>query len=386
MQIPVLRSNDIGGKIGTNLGQGLTEGVQQHLQKKRQIEAAYDLGVNQGLEGESLSNFASTVGNYSIEDQPKILEQLNQMAFQQQLLARLQAGSQGGQLDRAPMMGYQLQEQLSQESAPVEDQWESPQDLQAMNKGPLGGFSANDRAALSIVNPAAGRALQAEEKLRQQRARDLRHEEIEERKETKQFREDVNREYRGYHELQARLNAMKELNKKPTAGPIKAKIAEYFDIPIAVLSNPNSELFEKFSNDLSRGVSEAYRGRILQSEFKTFMATLPTLMNSKEGRDKIIDTLQLIYEPRKLRYDAYRDIVKETGGKIPWDIEERVTDRIAPEMERVSKRLNDIISKTPSKGVKKSTKTIEMIGPEGEIYDIPADRANEAMKKGFKRK
>lgn len=162
-----------------------------------------------------------------------------------------------------------------------------------------------------------------------------------ERKETKEYSDKVLGDYESYQDTEAHLKKLKNLDAKgKLAGPILAQLSKLTGIPLSILSNPDTEEAQKVMADMLRGVNSAYRGRILASQFKAFAATVPDLTNSKEGRAKIYRNIEIFETPKRLQYEAYRDIIKENGGKRPIDIHERVLERIDPELQRLADEFN----------------------------------------------
>jgi hypothetical protein len=161
-------------------------------------------------------------------------------------------------------------------------------------------------------------------------------ENIEAHKITADYREKLLNRYEGSKRATAQLDRLETLNEEDElATPALAKIAESFGIPLAVLSNPQSEEFQKVSQDLLSNIKEVFGNKIIVVEVENFLKTIPTLMNSKEGRARIIRDLKILHKGAELQYNAYKEIRKK-GGKIPLDIHEQVLDRVEPELEKLS--------------------------------------------------
>jgi hypothetical protein len=112
-------------------------------------------------------------------------------------------------------------------------------------------------------------------------------------------------------------------------------------LPISILGNPDSEEFDKLSKDLLKNIRTYFGSRINQVEVENFLKTIPSLMNSQEGRERIINNLQMLLEPRKLMYDEYRNIKQESlksGERLPIDLQETILDKIKPQLDDLSKR------------------------------------------------
>lgn len=165
-----------------------------------------------------------------------------------------------------------------------------------------------------------------------------RKEEVESYNLTKDYREGLLKSYEGAKTTENKLSRLKKLNEKDElASATTAKISEALGIPLSILGNPDSEEFQKLSQDLLSNITETFGSRILQVEVENFLKTIPTLLNSREGREKIIENMELFLEPKKLAYQAYKDIRKEQG-KVPLDLHEQILERIEPQLDKLSEK------------------------------------------------
>lgn len=161
-------------------------------------------------------------------------------------------------------------------------------------------------------------------------------ENIEAHKATADYREKVLNSHEGSKRTIMQLDRLEALNNEgKLTTPVIAKFSESLGIPLSVLANPESEEFQKVSQDLLSNIKEVYGNRILEVEVNNFLKTIPTLMNSQEGRARVIRDLKLLNKGAEIKYKAYRDIRKK-GGKIPLDIHEQVLDKADPELEKLA--------------------------------------------------
>jgi hypothetical protein len=153
-------------------------------------------------------------------------------------------------------------------------------------------------------------------------------------------------------------------------------------IPLGVLNNPESEEFDKLSNQLTRTIQNYYGSRILQTEFHNFLRQIPTLQNSEEGRKRIIDNLRKAQIPKQLEYDAYKQVMQENGGKRPVDLKERITEKLIPSLDNWLKDMRQSIDKTLPHDVPSGT--LIVIAPNGMKKAIPKDQVANALAQGGK--
>jgi hypothetical protein len=176
-----------------------------------------------------------------------------------------------------------------------------------------------------------------------------------------------------------RLNVLDEQGNISTSSIVKA--LDYFGLPIGLLSNPATEEFRKLESDFIRDVSKVFPGgKITNFEISSYMKTIPSLMNSPEGRKEIYRNRKLFNEAKTVRYNEYKKIIKENNGKKPANlgmlIEERTQDKIKNIEEQFVNGIQNALDKhqTP----------IRMYDPKGNPVDIPPREIERAMKAGAK--
>lgn len=197
-------------------------------------------------------------------------------------------------------------------------------------------------------------------------------------KDTEKYRNDIIESNKAAKNTIAKLDRILELNPKADIGPMKSKLAGYLGVPISSLANADAEELEKLSFDLTKDISQFYKGRILQSEFLTFLKTIPSLMNSVEGRERISNNLKLFAEMEKLPYEAYQEIRKEIGdAPLPADLEEQVNDKVTQRADKLLEDFNRGIPKEKSKADR-----VIMRAPDGRRYYVNKDEVDKYKKAG----
>jgi len=301
---------------------------------------------------------------------PVVAAYIGPQAQSQSELEQLQRFQQG-----FPAVGQQQQAQAmsAQAAAPqMQQAGIDPQQLQAeqqpqFNPGDITTYSEPQLAQMSALSGLPGRIAQQEQARRQQE----RSREVEAFKSTNEYREKILSDYEASKSTINRLNRLETLNKEnKLTTPLMAKLSEHLGIPLSVLSNPASEEFQKVSQDLMSNITKYYGNRILQVEVENFLKTIPTLMNSKEGKERVIKNMKLLLEPSKIAYDAYKEVGKESG-KTPMDLHEKVLEKMEPKLEKLAEEFK-----------RGSGSFAIMIDPSGIERKVPRDKVDAFLQAG----
>lgn len=170
-----------------------------------------------------------------------------------------------------------------------------------------------------------------------------------------------------------RLDRMEELDESgKLTTPLMYQFLKSMGIPIGVLNNPETEEFIKLQEDFVRDVNDVFRGQIRVFEIQQYLKTIPTLLNSSEGRRRIIENRRLLSLAKRMRYDAYRDIIKENKGVKPRNLGILIEDRIGDKLDNLQREYRNNLQKP-----------LAMKDSQGRVYDIPLDKVDQAKNQGL---
>lgn len=166
-------------------------------------------------------------------------------------------------------------------------------------------------------------------------------------------------------------------------GPTGAVFMDLLGIPLGALENPASELYNKVSLDLLKGLPETYGNRILKVEVDNFLKTIPSLLNSPEGRRMIASNILKLGEMKEVYYKEMRkqQMAFLDGNKpLPRDFQQRVFDQVKPQIDKIN---NEFVQLSTIKAVPENT--VPFFNPDGEIEFVPKEHAQWAQQNGGKR-
>lgn len=198
------------------------------------------------------------------------------------------------------------------------------------------------------------------------------------------FIQDVTNSYKGFEsEMKPRLLQMQSMDPETLISPTASVFLEHLGIPLGALEDPHSELYQKLSQDLLKGLPETYGNRILKVEVDNFLKTIPQLMNSPDGRRMIASNMLKLGEMKEVYYKAMRQMQQDyldSDKPLPKDFEQRIFDQVLPQINRINEefvKLSEITAVPPNH--------VPFFDPAGNIKFVPKDQQEWASKNGGRR-
>lgn len=101
--------------------------------------------------------------------------------------------------------------------------------------------------------------------------------------------------------------------------------------------NIETETADKITNRLKQNIAGVFGSNARVTNFleTTFQKSLPSLWNTPQGI-KLISKMNLLTgEAAQLKDDVTKEIIRENNGRIPYDIDYQVDERIAPRLNQI---------------------------------------------------
>lgn len=121
-------------------------------------------------------------------------------------------------------------------------------------------------------------------------------------------------------------------------------------------TSPDTDEFEKLSNDFVRDAKGIFGSRITDADLKVFLSMVPTLAQTDNGKKAIIRNMDNFLKGVHVKAEVMKDIVKENNGKRPANLEILVEERARPQLEKLSNDFElgldkaiKVAEKTPAK-------------------------------------
>jgi hypothetical protein len=188
------------------------------------------------------------------------------------------------------------------------------------------------------------------------------------------FIKDTTKRYQAFEtETKPKLLQMQKIaSDEQLVSPTAAAFLEHMGIPLGALEDPSSELYNKLSKDLLKGLPETYGNKIMKVEVENFLQTIPTLLNSADGRRMIASNMLKLGEMKEVFYNSMRrqqQDALDNNKPLPRDFEQRVFDQVKPQIDRMN---NEFVKLSTIKSVPEGE--TPYFSSDGEIYFVPKSK------------
>ena len=122
---------------------------------------------------------------------------------------------------------------------------------------------------------------------------------------------------------------------------------------IPALMNPESEEFNKIAVNFLRDAKNYFGARVTQQEVQLFLQGIPSLSQSPEGRKRVIANLKYIANGALEYNNALKEVIQENKGVPPYDLMERIDDKVEKKIDSFAARFKKDLSKPVPKGQNK---------------------------------
>jgi len=326
---------NIGRTIGTGLGQGLgmlaqhkLHDILQEKETKKQTQFWKSFNIPEHV--------AHQLAMAPKEYQRDIFERLQGIVGEQQ---------QQQQQDQQ-QMGYSTPSSYSQpqqQAQPQQQMMQSQQDQQAQPQQ-LGAYG---QSGLTFAGIPLGLSKAQKEDLRKEKEHNFK-ETKEERLRLIESEKVAVKKLKDYDEFQ-KLNEKGDLTSSASVAFMKEA---GFDIPS--LMTPDAEQWEKLNGNQVLKIGNSFKGSITNQEIVQFMKTIPTLLQSPEGRKRLI-AMQKLEARADISYaETAREIMAKNRGIPPLDLSEQIAMKVGPKLDRIAVQYRKELAKPIPAGSNKA--------------------------------
>jgi sulfur relay (sulfurtransferase) DsrC/TusE family protein len=204
------------------------------------------------------------------------------------------------------------------------------------------------------------------------------------RKENSPIWKDTVDKNKSYRELDTDIGILSKLNEKkklPTGFSkllINPETGAPYEAVSAVKDMPTD--VQQWVKTIARQATQAqtsFPGRVTNFDLMSYMRQFPNLFNTYDGRKVILKQMKLTNEAHKLMTESLNKVYNKykLSGITPEDAEDMAHENVKGRLEEIDKELLNLASEgeilaDESKDEKKSNKMIDVIGPDGQLYEI----------------
>lgn len=140
---------------------------------------------------------------------------------------------------------------------------------------------------------------------------------------------------------QARYDRLSELFSDPSKFPsgltaaLFSKEGQINDLAYSQLT-PEAQESLKLIIDATSNIKDTYGSRVTNFDIQTYLKKLPSLLNSEEGKQRVLRDLKIINELNRMHASGIQQIFEEEGGtdKIPYSKAETLYKKRFGEIEK----------------------------------------------------
>lgn len=297
-------------------------------------------------------------------------------------------------LPKVPSFGEKLGSVIGAAGTDLAKGYASRQSNQLLNQilsqnEPQGGFSGGQMTSSMGVpsslntNQLIGLASHPDERVAKAAELSLKHNEIYEKQALKERYKEQEKKDKIQHEIVQGYEAAesnktftarnRELEKEGLPSNLPVYLSQVFDIPVELWAPEQAQEFQKQAAIKATKVAQAFGfGNVRAIEFAEFVKTIPSLLNTPEGRERIYKTMDYFDNLAIGRYEAYRDILKENRNLTAGELELKLTDKLKPKYDQLGEVL------------KYGDELVEMTSPDGKKGKVPKNQIKDAEAEGYK--
>lgn len=113
---------------------------------------------------------------------------------------------------------------------------------------------------------------------------------------------------------------------------------------LMINAHPDRAEFESLSNNFIENAKAIFGNRITDVDLRAFLKTVPTLMQTDDGKRRVIALMRLANDSAMIQFKGMKDVIENNGGKRPRNLELLTEDYIAPQVDSLGNRFNQQMS------------------------------------------
>lgn len=308
MAIQILPKVGLGERLGSALGTGLGAGIQGLAQHKL-AEIERQKGIAQTQAGLKALGAPAELANLPQQLQGPALKQFlsapSQAAYANALSSLLGENVSGGQ--------------------PLSN---------------LSGLNERQSAELAKLG-LQKRKSEAQEKQFQDKEQRIKQHHID--KETLPVYKEISGAAKGARSTNPILARMQTLLNKgelpnSTFYNLANKWGSHIGLNASALAGADAQEFDKLSVEFLKNAKDIFGSRLTNYDVQTFLKSIPSLSQTDEGKQRIINNLNIINRAALLRDEAMEKIIGSNGGERPRNLATLIEREVEPQLDQLAEQ------------------------------------------------
>lgn len=156
------------------------------------------------------------------------------------------------------------------------------------------------------------------------------------------------------------------------------------------LQNPQTELYVKNLKQWLKGAKEFFGARVTNFDVTSFMAQLPSLLNSEQGRRLILKQMKYVNDLESVHNNTLNEGLKNYGRNANYSQILSETDKkVASSEEELMGKINNLVGASKdiqlmAENPEKFKGMVLMQTPKGEFRSVPKDKVESLKKKKWR--
>jgi hypothetical protein len=185
------------------------------------------------------------------------------------------------------------------------------------------------------------------------------------------------------------LNKSKKLPEGMSRFLINPETGDFYGLAqIAGQASPEVQQWSKLIARFQNRAKDTFGSRVTNFDLQSYMKQFPGLLNTEEGRTRILDMMKINYELDSLYDKALQKIYDHYGlsGIPPEEADNLSRSLIQEKTEKLKDKYLKLDEENQSSEISNlSGKIIEVIGPDGQEYEIDQSEVDK-LPQGFRLK
>jgi molybdenum-dependent DNA-binding transcriptional regulator ModE len=143
---------------------------------------------------------------------------------------------------------------------------------------------------------------------------------------------------RSTNPILARMQTLLSEGNLPNAAfyNLANKWGSYLGLNASSLAGADAQEFDKLSVEFLKNAKDIFGSRLTNYDVQTFLKSIPSLSQTDEGKQRIINNLTNINKAASIRDEAMERIIENNGGERPRNLATLIEREVGPQLDQIA--------------------------------------------------